>query len=144
MEIQAAEKGNTLDPSKIKHKLKRFPLKVKGPFVQERVSTAQKVKEQEQDDYLRPVQEEEESIAAMKVLEHSEIERDANTNMNLAKAYRNKLAEANEHMMNIIYKQTKHLQNVIKVLDFQQEQQKDPNNHLAFKDYFELKEIMIK
>ena len=41
---------------------------------------------------------------AMKALERTQIERTADTNMNLAKAYRNKLAAANEHMMNIIFK----------------------------------------
>ena len=100
--------------------------------------------QQEADEYLRPVQEEEDALAAMKALERTEIDRNSEASMNLAKAYRNKLTAANEHMMNIIYKQTKHLQSVIKVLDFQQEQQKDPSNQLAFKDYFELKGIMLK
>ena len=141
MQLQAAEKGSGSGRSPPRRKLKRFPAKARGPYVQEKVATAARL---EADEYLRPVQEEEEALAAMRALERTQIERHSDTNMNLAKAYRNKLEAANEHMMNVIAKQTRHLQGVIKVLDFQQEQQKDPTNQLAFKDYFALKGIMLQ
>ena len=81
----------------------------------------------------------------MKILNKTEEGDDkVDQNMNLAKAYRKRLALANDHMINVIYKKSKELQNTIKVLDYQQQLQKNPNSKHATKDYFEVKEIMLK
>ena len=61
--------------------------------------------------------------------------------MALLKEFKKKIENSNMHMSQGITQHSKKLQTIIKVLDLQQELQKDPTSALGFEKYSAIKEI---
>ena len=108
LKIQSEQKAiQNMELPQPKRGLKVFGLTPTKPYVQE-VAKAKAESSKEQNQV--PIHEELEVKEAMRVLDKSEsIGGSQDMSLNLVKAYKKRLGEANDHMINVIYKQSKEL-----------------------------------